>query len=360
MGFVRDAIFGKPPPPPDYSSIANSNKEIAQEQIALAREQGIDAKADRQRLLDLTQESNTRQQAIADAQEKRSQEYYDDYKTNYAPLGQKLAKQADEFSTEAARNRIAGQAGADVAQAFTNVEGQQLRSAARYGIGRPNANSFAAVNNQMLANKAGAIAGAQTNAGFAARDQATNMLTNATNVGKGLPGFAQGASALASGANSAGAGAVISGQGAINQTAMVPVSTYGAAVGSNNAAANILNTGFSNQFNNWATQGQQTGAMLNFAGAMLGGRANGGYTTTNDYGVKGFGSAYSDGGSHKGQVQGPGTGISDDIPARLSNGEYVIPADVVKRKGVEFFDKLLEKYHMPAAEQQRRYGIGGR
>jgi hypothetical protein len=38
----------------------------------------------------------------------------------------------------------------------------------------------------------------------------------------------------------------------------------------------------------------------------------------------------------------------------------VIPADVVKRKGVEFFDKLLDKYHMPAAEQKRRYGIGGR
>ena len=53
-----------------------------------------------------------------------------------------------------------------------------------------------------------------------------------------------------------------------------------------------------------------------------------------------------------GDVNGPGSGISDDIPAYLSNGEYVVPADVVTAKGEEFFDKLLEKYHVPA-EQQR-------
>jgi hypothetical protein len=42
----------------------------------------------------------------------------------------------------------------------------------------------------------------------------------------------------------------------------------------------------------------------------------------------------------------------------LSKGEYVIPADVVKKKGIEFFDKLLERYHTPAAVQERRkYGL---
>lgn len=47
-----------------------------------------------------------------------------------------------------------------------------------------------------------------------------------------------------------------------------------------------------------------------------------------------------------------GTGIDDSIPAKVSAGEYVIPADVVHIKGREFFDKLLEKYHAPAEEQQ--------
>lgn len=35
----------------------------------------------------------------------------------------------------------------------------------------------------------------------------------------------------------------------------------------------------------------------------------------------------------------------DTIPAYLSEGEYVIPADVHQAKGTEFFDRLVAKYH---------------
>jgi hypothetical protein len=45
-----------------------------------------------------------------------------------------------------------------------------------------------------------------------------------------------------------------------------------------------------------------------------------------------------------GKVKGPGTGTSDSIPIRVSTGEYVIPANVVRMKGKEFFDSMLEKY----------------
>jgi hypothetical protein len=62
---------------------------------------------------------------------------------------------------------------------------------------------------------------------------------------------------------------------------------------------------------------------------------------------------YEDGGV----VRGPGTGTSDSVPtdvastdgniydAYLSDGEYVVPADVVMQKGTEFFDGLIDKYH---------------
>jgi len=45
--------------------------------------------------------------------------------------------------------------------------------------------------------------------------------------------------------------------------------------------------------------------------------------------------------------------VDDRVPAMLSQDEYVIPADVVRAKGEEFFDKLLEKYHTPASQQRR-------
>ena len=35
----------------------------------------------------------------------------------------------------------------------------------------------------------------------------------------------------------------------------------------------------------------------------------------------------------------------DKLPAMLAEGEYVVPADVVRSKGIEFFDKLVAKYH---------------
>jgi len=64
-------------------------------------------------------------------------------------------------------------------------------------------------------------------------------------------------------------------------------------------------------------------------------------------GVGDSGTGYSRGG----QVAGPGTGTSDSIPARLSQGEYVIPADVVQSLGVRFFDELKNHFHTPAAVQ---------
>lgn len=44
-----------------------------------------------------------------------------------------------------------------------------------------------------------------------------------------------------------------------------------------------------------------------------------------------------------GPVRGPGTDVSDSIPAFLSNNEYVIPARVVRKLGVGFFDRLIGK-----------------
>lgn len=41
-----------------------------------------------------------------------------------------------------------------------------------------------------------------------------------------------------------------------------------------------------------------------------------------------------------GLVSGAGTGTSDSIPAMLSNGEFVIPARIVKKFGVDFFESI--------------------
>lgn len=71
----------------------------------------------------------------------------------------------------------------------------------------------------------------------------------------------------------------------------------------------------------------------------------------------GTGAAGGDGStgySRGGSVRGQGTGTSDSIPANLSKGEYVIPADVVQSLGVRFFDELKNHFHTPADIQNGR------
>jgi len=70
---------------------------------------------------------------------------------------------------------------------------------------------------------------------------------------------------------------------------------------------------------------------------------------------------------HGGRIRGPGSGTSDSVPAivdgrkqiKVSNGEFIIPDDVVRVKGQEFFDNLLKKYHRPVADREDRMANGG-
>ena len=51
--------------------------------------------------------------------------------------------------------------------------------------------------------------------------------------------------------------------------------------------------------------------------------------------------------------------VRDDIPARLSEGEYVVPADVLRFYGVKFFEDLRENAKMELARMDREGRIGG-
>jgi hypothetical protein len=61
-----------------------------------------------------------------------------------------------------------------------------------------------------------------------------------------------------------------------------------------------------------------------------------------------------------GYIMGPGTGVSDSIPAMLSNGEYVINAKSVQAAGIPMLDRINKMgkggpvYNIPA------YSMGGR
>lgn len=66
---------------------------------------------------------------------------------------------------------------------------------------------------------------------------------------------------------------------------------------------------------------------------------------------------YRDGG----HVRGPGTGTSDSVNIKASNGEFVLPTDTVRKVGVRRLQDLVDMTHKPSGKNQRsgRYVDGG-
>lgn len=62
-----------------------------------------------------------------------------------------------------------------------------------------------------------------------------------------------------------------------------------------------------------------------------------------------------------GHVRGPGSGTSDSIPARLSDGEFVLPTDTVRKVGVRRLQDLVDMTHTPSgkAPHPAQYADGG-
>jgi len=59
-----------------------------------------------------------------------------------------------------------------------------------------------------------------------------------------------------------------------------------------------------------------------------------------------------------GPVEGPGTGVSDSIPARLSDGEFVFTAKAVEEIGADNLMAMMKEAEMKADERQGMYSGG--
>lgn len=61
--------------------------------------------------------------------------------------------------------------------------------------------------------------------------------------------------------------------------------------------------------------------------------------------LRGGNAAFMAEGGQAGPLVMPRKQSRDKYPVLLADGEYVVPADVVEARGIEFFDKLVNKYH---------------
>lgn len=350
-----------PPAPPDLGptaeaseEVARMNQQTAREQLAWAREQDAMNRDLLNQVLDIQLPAMREQFETAQADRQR-------YETMFRPFEDQWAEEAKNYDTPERRAQERGRAIADVNTQFDAQRRNALQRLEGYGID-PSTTRSAALDVGVRTAQAAAAAGAATQADRRVEDTGRALQSDVINLGRGALSNAAGFYGQAVGAGSAAQGNALnttqSGAGAVQSS----LGFSNAALQGFGQSANIQSQGFQNQMANWNAQQQQTAGMLQGIGGIAGmfikdggevdpSQANDMLPAEN-FGVPGR--PYTG----DGEVAGPGdgSGIDDRVPAMLSEGEFVIPADVVRKKGEEFFEKLLEKYHTPAAQQER--GIG--
>lgn len=344
---------GDPPAPPDLgpmseasAEVARINQETSQEQLTWAREQDTMNRETLSRVLDIQLPAMQAQFDIASADRKRYEEFF-------RPFEDEWAKEAASYDTEERRQRERGAAVADVSSSFDSSRRNALQRLESYGVD-PSTTRNQALDVGVRTQKAMAQAAAATGATRRVEDVGRALKSDVINLGRGALSNAAGFYGAAVGAGSQAVGGATATTGA-STGAMQSGLGYGAqALQGYGQSAGIQSMGYGNQMTGYNAGVNQTAGMLQGVGGIAGmfmadGGEVEGIPTGAIAGQQQQGMPFQE----DGEVYGPsnGTGIDDQVPAQLSEGEFVIPADVVQAKGTEFFEKLLDQYHTPASQQ---------
>lgn len=343
-----------PDPNPGQIASAESAREVGQMQKDTAMEYLNFSKQQYADFKDDLKEIAQAQKAIMEQTAKRGEEYATYERETFRPLEKRLVAEAEAYATPAKQEELASQGMADVAQAYQMQRQQALDTMAKYGI-NPNSARFAAINAQLGQGEAAARAGVATKSRIAAEEMGRARLYDAAALGRGLASNATAAAGTAVGAGTAAGGSFQAPAEYMSKSYGQTGSMLGGASSSFGTAGNIYGQEFNARMGAYESEQGRKGAMMGALGTAAG-MYFGGPSGSAMLG-KMFGAA--DGGKVKrlgksGKVSGPGGPVDDKIPAMLSDGEYVLPADTVKAVGIKKLDKLVKKTHTPAATQRRR------
>jgi hypothetical protein len=359
----------KAPPPPDYSGITAamqqqtaSAQQMQQQQLDWAKEQFAKTSATTD---EVTKAALARQNELdAMAREDRQR-----YQTVFQPLEDSLVQEAQDYSTPARREMEAGAAMADVTNQFNLARQSAQDRLESFGID-PSQVRSGALDISSRVSEAAARAGA----GNASRQQ-TDALgralrSEAINVGRGYPGQVAQSYSLAGGAGQ-GAASTEFGNVASGGSTMGTAPQW-AGLGTQAASTwgNMLHTGYGDLLDRYKAQNSASsgwGSALGLVGG-IGLAAAGAPASTGLGKLWGAIPKFAEGGPVP-ESMSPSGGVNvDDVPAQgptgaiqLDGGEFVVPADVVKWKGEEFFQKQItqsrEKRKEAPAQPQVRQAI---
>jgi hypothetical protein len=349
-----------PKPDPQIGEAAKQNADIAASMRDIAKDQ-LAWERDRAAVQDpLVQRIVNQQISQGDTNQARADEQWNIYKNLFQPVEQRMVDDANNFDSQERKDRMAGQAAADVTQSYANTTDQNQRQMERMGV-NPNSGRFAAINNEMNLNRAKDTAGAMNKTRTDTELQGLALRQGAAQFGRNMPntGLAADAAAL-NGGNSA-VGNMNASNAARNASMASAQNWFGGATNANNSAGGLGLGLYQGQLQRAQMQNNQFNDTLSGIGSLVGMggmmflRKGGMIKNYRPYRPRitrgrppSLGRLRPRGYDEGGMIEGPGTGTSDSIPAsiegmqpiRVSNGEAVLNKEAVNLVGEDFIHRI--------------------
>ena len=330
------------PPPPDLSAVANASKEAAQLQYKLGQEQLAWAKeqyANDRTITDKVVDSfiTTQDENLANARKDRER-----YERVFQPQEDALVQDANTYASEGKKDLERGRAQAAVGQQFDAARDAAVRQLESFGV-NPASTRFAALDIGTRAQEAAAKAAAGNQADLQTEATARALRDQAINVGKGYPAQTNAAYGTA---NNSGAGAVNSSLATTASGAnTMGTGTQWTGLGNQSTGqwGNTLNAGYQNELNAWKAN-QSTSSGIGSALGLMGSALLGG---TKPWIFAAEGGAIDPEATPGGAIPigaSPSGGKAvDDVSARLTAGEFVVPKDVASWYGEKHLQSMIQK-----------------
>lgn len=281
-----------------------------------------------------------------------AREQRDNFNNYIMPQMQSLFSEAETYASQAEQERQRGAAIQDVSSAMEAQRASAQRKLDSYGTD-PSVTAQAAMDRKAGVQEAAVKALVANNAGERTKQIGRDMRSEAIGLGSQFLQDASQASQLGSNiggqAVTAGAQANLAG----NQMMQGAMPFMQGAYNSNAQGAGIIDQAYNQELayaedqraadaaNNEMWSGAFQGGMNMMSGGLTGMSAAAAGGTGKGMGfLKGATGAFA---AEGGEVQAPGGPTSDSGAIAISDGEYVVPADVVRRLGTNHFDKMIEK-----------------
>lgn len=339
----------KPPKPPNYKPLAQAAQKQADQSYKIAKEQldwAREKYASDMEIADTVINAALERQKVNDANAAKDRARYEQV---YQPLEDKLAAEALDYASPERAELNAARAQAGVAQQFDASRKRALQNLQGFGVD-PSSLRYAALDRGANVQQAAAEAAAGNQSREQTEAIGRALRSEAINVGRGYPGQIAGTYGTALQSGNQGINSALSTTASGANTMGTGLQWQGNGLQALGTAGNLMNMGYQNAMAGYQANQDASSGLGSLLGTALGVGASmymaeGGEVTS--------------GGNVPPEASPTRGKAIDDVPARLTAGEFVVPKDVVSWKGEEFFQKLIEgsRKAKPQAPAKPEYAL---